>query len=482
MDKRFLSRRCAAGAASAAPGRRVFMQQAAACTAWLGGSAGRLALGLGAAATAATVQAQTVSDYKALVCLFLWGGADNANLLVPHTLADYGRYAAARTNLALPRASLLPFTPARQGGRSLGLHSSLAPIKDLYDRRRLAFLANVGPLVQPTTLVQYQAGSVPLPPKLFSHNDQQSVWQSFAPEGAPHGWGGRIGDLLAANNGIPGVTAITLDGYAVFLTGLQTLGARVNAWGALDVSPWLPNPDSWNGLFDSPVATEAWRRLVMEGESSASLIERDYGAVRRRGVVLNEQIGRALNGVPPLDTQFPDDRLGSQLRMVARLLLARNALQARRQVFFVGIGGWDHHSGLLNNGTGHLGLMGSVARSLSAFDAWLSSAGLANQVTTFTASEFGRTLDSNGDGSDHGWGSHAMVMGGAVRGGDVYGSMPTVDLDTGTDVGRGSLLPTTGVDQLVATLALWFGVRDADLGLVAPNIGRFGTRNLGFMG
>jgi uncharacterized protein (DUF1501 family) len=461
-------------------GRRAFLQQAAACTAFLGGHAGPLALGLSAAATAA--QAQTVNDYKALVCVFLWGGADNANLLVPHTQADYNRYAAARTNLALPRSSLLGFVPARQGGRSLGLHSSLSGLKSLYDRRRLAFVANAGPLQQPTTLAEYVAGSVPLPPKLFSHNDQQSMWQSFAPEGSTSGWGGRIGDLLASNNGLPGVTAIGLDGYAVFLNGLQTLGARVNAWGTLDVQPWLPNAPSWNGLFDSPGATEAWRRLVMEPEGNPHLIEREYGNVRRRGVALNDEIGRALDAVPGLDGLFPTDRLGSQLQMVARLLSARNTLRAKRQVFFVGIGGWDHHSGLMNNGTGHLGLLGSVQASLTAFEAWLTSAGLVNNVTTFTASEFGRTLDSNGDGSDHGWGGHSMLMGGAVRGGDVYGTMPVVDLDTNTDVGRGSLLPTTSVDQLVATLALWFGVPDASLALVAPNIARFGTRNLGFMG
>jgi uncharacterized protein (DUF1501 family) len=460
-------------------GRRAFLRQAAAFGSLLGPAAGPLALSLGAAATAAS--AQTVNDYKALVCVFLWGGADNANILVPHTLADYNRYAAARTNLALPRNELLSFVPANQGGRSLGLHNSLSAVKSLYDRRRLAFIANIGPLNQPTTLAEYAAGSVPLPPKLFSHNDQQSMWQAFAPEGAPYGWGGRIGDLLASNNGLAGVTAITLDGYAAFLNGLQTLGARVNAWGPLDVSPWLPNPDSWNGLFDSPVATEAWRKLVMERETNASLIEREYGNVRRRGVQLNDEIGRALAAVPGLGGLFPDSRLGSQLQMVARLLLARNSLRAKRQVFFVGIGGWDHHSGLLNGGTGHLGLMQSVAASLSAFDAWLSSAGLANNVTTFTASEFGRTLDSNGDGSDHGWGSHAMVMGGAVRGGNVYGTMPVVDLDTSTDVGRGSLLPTTSVDQLVSTLALWFGVPDASLALVAPNISRFTPRNLGFM-
>jgi uncharacterized protein (DUF1501 family) len=460
--------------------RRAFLQRASLLS--MAGAASPWALNLAAMGEAA---AATASDYKALVCVFLNGGNDHANTVVPFDTASHAAYAGMRPAFAYARSALMPTvlapTVALPNALQYALAPEMAPLLPLFNTQQLAVLLNVGTLVQPTTKEQYLARSVPLPPKLFSHNDQQSMWQAFAPEGAPYGWGGRIGDLLASNNGLAGVTAITLDGYAAFLNGLQTLGARVNAWGPLDVSPWLPNPDSWNGLFDSPVATEAWRKLVMERETNASLIEREYGNVRRRGVQLNDEIGRALAAVPGLGGLFPDSRLGSQLQMVARLLLARNSLRAKRQVFFVGIGGWDHHSGLLNGGTGHLGLMQSVAASLSAFDAWLSSAGLANNVTTFTASEFGRTLDSNGDGSDHGWGSHAMVMGGAVRGGNVYGTMPVVDLDTSTDVGRGSLLPTTSVDQLVSTLALWFGVPDASLALVAPNISRFTPRNLGFM-
>jgi uncharacterized protein (DUF1501 family) len=418
-------------------------------------------------------------DFKALVCVYLNGGADNANLLIPFEAGEHARYASARGDLALPRHQMLAFAPASQGGRRLAVHQELSALKNLYDRRRLAFVANVGPLSAPTSLADYRAGSARLPERLFSHNDQQAAWQAMAAEGARDGWGGRLADLVADGGDAAAFAAIALDGRPIFLSGQRVRPARVGVHGAIDASPWTSRQAP--ALHGSAVAAEAFAQLVHGGGDAANLIEREYALTRHRGLAVNTRLANELARVPATSALFPRTPLGEQLAMVGRLLLARRSLAQRRQVFFVAVNGFDHHSKLLDAGNGHLVLMRQVADALAAFDTWLSAAGLADRVTTFTASEFGRTLASNGDGSDHGWGSHHLVMGGAVRGGDVYGRMPDVALNTESDVGRGSLLPTTSVDQLAATLALWFGVPESSLALVAPNIARFGSPNLGFM-
>lgn len=479
--------------AASAASRRAWLRQVGAFTAGLAAAGvANAALPLATSLAAAAAVAARVpgrggragpaapDDYKALVCLELNGGADNANLLVPFEQGEHATYAAARGPLALPRTQLLPFVPAGQGGRRLAVHRDLARLKALYDRRRLAFVANVGPLVAPTSLTAYRSGTVALPERLFSHNDQQAAWQAMAAEGARQGWGGRIADLLADASPAADFAAIALDGRPVFLAGQRVRPARVGVHGPIDARPWsgsaAPPP-----LHGSAVAAEAFAELVRGGGTAPNLIEREYAAMRHRGVAVQQRLAEALAPVPDPAARFPATALGAQLAMVARLVQVRRALGVRRQVFFVSAGGFDHHSGLLDAGVGHLARMGGVADAMEAFDAWASAAGLGERITLFTASEFGRTLASNGDGSDHGWGSHALVLGGAVRGGDVYGTMPDVALNTATDVGRGALLPTTSVDQLAATLARWFGVPDASLSDVAPNLARFSQRDLGFM-
>jgi uncharacterized protein (DUF1501 family) len=454
--------------------RREFLRRTAAFSAL--GVGGPLAFNL---ATIGAASAQSATDYRALVCVYLYGGNDNSNTVLPYEATEYQRYRAARGALALPYSDLQPIVSASTGARRLALPIALAPIKQLYDTQRCAIVANVGPLLAPTTLQNFRDESVPLPPKLFSHNDQQATWQSFGTEAAPNGWGGRMADLLVSGNQNAAFTAITLDGYSLFLTGRNTLGARVTIYGSLDVEQWTAgSTQTLNGSAD---AMAAWRTII-NGAERDNLLEKEYGAIRRRGVSLNDKLTQTLASPTAADAAaFPDSQLGRQLKTVARLIAARQSLGVRRQVYFVGMGGFDHHNDLVGGANSQQALINRAASAMSSFDQTMVSIGLGDQVTSFTASDFGRSLDSNGDGSDHGWGSHQFVVGGAVRGGNVYGTFPDVALGTSTDVGRGALLPTTSLDQYAATLAQWFGVGAADLGYVSPNLARFSLKNLGFM-
>ncbi len=448
--------------------RREFLRRAGSLS--LSGVAAPWALNL---ATLAEASAQTANDYKALVCLFMYGANDNGNTLVPYDTASYNAYATIRTGLATPRDALAAtaLTPsiALPDGRQMALAPQLSPIKPLFDAGQMAVLLNVGTLIQPTTLAQYNARSVPLPPKLFSHNDQQSVWQSSLPEGATSGWGGRIGDLFLSGNGKATFTCVNVSGNAVFMSGNNAVQYQVSPTGSVALKG-VAQP-----LFTSTACSQALRALVTAPRTH--LMQAEHTRVMARALDADVALTAALAGAAPLSTVFDtNNSLASQLQMVARMISARNPLQAKRQVFFVSMGGFDTHDFLP---TQHPGLLADVADALKTFHAAMVELGADNQVTTFTASDFGRTLTSNGDGSDHGWGSYHFVVGGAVTGGRFYGKLPSVSVNGPDDVGQGRLLPTTAVDQLAATLATWMGVSDTDLPLVAPNIGNYTQRNLG---
>jgi len=448
--------------------RRAFLRRAGELS--LAGVAAPWALNLAAVAEAA---AQSASDYKALVCVFLYGANDHGNTLVPYDSASHAAYSGIRQTLATPRAALAAtaLTPsvALPGGRQMALAPELAPLKSLFDSGQMAVLLNVGTLIQPTTLAQYNARSVPLPPKLFSHNDQQSVWQSSLPEGSTSGWGGRIGDLFMAGNGKATFTCVNASGNAVYISGREAVQYQVSTSGSVALRG-IQSP-----LFGSTACSEALRTLVTAARPH--LMQAEHTRVMARAIDANVSLSAALAAVPALTTRFPaDNTLASQLQMVARLISARSALGAGRQVFFVSLGGFDLHDFLAAQ---HPGLLSNVAGALKSFHDAMVELGVADRVTAFTASDFGRTLTSNGDGSDHGWGSHHFVQGGAVRGGRYFGQLPDVSINGAHDVGQGRLLPTTSVDQLAATLASWMGVSDSDLRLVAPNIGNYSTRNLG---
>lgn len=437
----------------------------------LAGTATPFALNM-AALNAAS--AQSASDYKALVCVFLYGGNDNANTLIPFDSASHAVYARARDGLARPRDALrvlgAPLTDLQ--GREMALPAELAPLRERFDAGRLAVVANVGPLLAPVSQQALRNGSVPLPPKLFSHNDQQSTWQSSAPEGARAGWGGRLGDALAASNRNATYTSISVTGNAVWSSGQSVLQYQVGPGGAVPV-----NALGGDSLFGSSAAPALLRQLMTADRGS--LLQKDHAALMRRTLDTNQELGTALSAAPVLRTLFPDNNgLASQLRMVARLIAARSQLGARRQVFFVSLGGFDHHAFLSN---GHPPLLAQLGQALAAFDQATIELGVDNQVTTFTASDFGRALTPNGDGSDHGWGSHHFVMGSAVRGRDIYGQLPVVALGTPEDAGQGRLLPTTSVDQYAATFGRWLGVSDTQLSELLPNLNRFSPNVLPLM-
>lgn len=445
--------------------RREFLRWSAA-TASLGAAA-PFALNLAAINSAA---AQGASDYKALVCVFLYGGNDCANTVIPYDAAAYADYQRARPSIARARNTLLPLTPsALQGGRQLALPPELAPLATLYEAGRLAIVGNVGPLLRPTTRQQFEARTVPLPPKLFSHNDQQSVWQSEAPEGATTGWGGRIGDVLGATNTKATFTSISVAGNAAWSSGRTVQQYQVGPGGANSV-----NALSGSALFGSGAAPALLRQVVAAPRTH--LLQDDHARLMQRALAANADLIAASGGLPPLATPFPaDNALAAQLRMVARLIALRGALGARRQLFFVALGGWDQHAFLTSSHAAQLTLL---ANALAAFDAALGELNLRTQVTTFTASDFGRTLLANGDGSDHGWGSHHFVLGGAVRGREVVGQFPDVALNTAQDAGQGRLIPTTSVEQYAATLARWMGLSDTQLDDVLPNLRHFSARTL----
>jgi uncharacterized protein (DUF1501 family) len=448
-------------------GRRAFLKQGAALS--MAGITAPLALNLAAIAEA-SAQSLGISDYKALVCIFLQGGNDHANTLVPFDAASHAVYAQARGTIALARDGLTTTALAPSlGGRQLAMAPALAPIKPLFDAGKLAWLLNVGPLVQPTSLAQYQSRSVPLPAKLFSHNDQQSAWQSYGPEGAPAGWGGRVGDALLSSNGKASLTCINAAGNAVYLSGASAVPYMVNPVG-------VPSLYALNGgLFGSQVCMDAFRQLVTQ-TTQAHVFAAEHAKVMARAIEVNAQLQSALATAPVLNTVFDaSNALASQLGMVAKLISARNALGLKRQVFFVQLGGFDLHDNLLAR---HSELLGKVAQALVSFQGAVDEMGLSRQVTSFTASDFGRTLSSNGDGSDHGWGGHHLVMGGAVRGNAFYGSLPDAGLGGSLDVGQGRLLPTMGVQQLAAALARWMDVSGSNLELVAPGSGAFNAGTL----
>ncbi|NPC54734.1 DUF1501 domain-containing protein [Caenimonas soli] len=446
--------------------RREFLRRGAALS--MAGVATPWALNL--AATGEAAAATSVGDYKALVCVFLYGGNDYGNTLVPCDDANYAAYQAIRTGIVLPRETLLPLAPsvALPSGRQMAFAPEWSGLKELFDAGRMGVLLNVGTLMQPTTRAQYNMRSVPLPPKLFSHNDQQSVWQSSLPEGATSGWGGRLGDLFLSSNARTTFTCINVSGNAVFMSGQTAVQYQVGSGGAVALSA------AKSPVYGSPACAEALRVVTMA--TGTHLFESELATMMTRAFEAESQLSTALAGAAPLTTAFDAaNPLAMQLKMVARMISVRSALGARRQVFFVSLGGFDLHDFLPQQ---HPGLLAKVSSAVKSFHDATVELGVANSVTSFTASDFGRTLSSNGDGSDHGWGSHHIVVGGAVKGGRFHGILPATAVNGPDDVGQGRLLPTTSVDQFGAALATWFGVPATDLPLVFPNIGHFDANAL----
>ncbi|HVU71732.1 MAG TPA: DUF1501 domain-containing protein [Mycobacteriales bacterium] len=429
----------------------------------IGALIGSLA-GVGLSAVDALPADAATDDYRALVCVFLFGGNDGYNMLVPTDAAGYSAYAKARDNLAVARTSLVPLQAA--GAPDLGLHPSLAPLGKVFHGGHLGVVANVGSLLAPTRKADYKAGRN-LPPALFSHNDQQTEWMLGTSAGVASGWAGRLADLMtpAGNQGLS--MNISLGGTNLFETGSVVAPYTLGPKGGVDFTT-LRNPSR------AALINQNWARAAGGGDPFQAYLGRRYAAARD----LSAHITSVLGATPALRTAIPNTVFGNELAQVARMIHARKALGARRQIFFVGMGGFDTHAGQV---AGQPRLFDELSSALAAFYAATAEMGVAKQVTTFTHSDFGRTLTSNGAGSDHGWGSHHLVMGGAVRGGRIYGELPELALGAPLEVGSGRFIPTTSVDSYAATLARWFGARASDVHTLFPRLSRFGHTNVSFL-
>lgn len=445
----------------------------------------------------ATLAAQgtPTDDYKAIICLFLYGGNDGNNIVVPFDTAGYDAYAAARGTLALPREELLALTDPTGDGRQFAVHSSFNRLKELYDGQKMAFLANVGTLVAPITKAEYRSGGAAIPPYLFSHNDQQVQWQTSVPDSSRKiGWGGRLADLVHELNGADKISMnISVAGNNFFQVGNDVFQYHISTGGSVGLTEFrsnsVPRKQQYQGL------NEAF------GMSYSHLFENEYARITNRAVANDTLVSTTLATTPRFDRAstatgagpndqnlFPNSArnasgalvgVAAQLHMILRIIYAREALGMKRQIFFSSLGGFDTHDDQIND---QAVLLTQLNNAVYDFYKATETLGFADKATIFTASDFNRTFSSNGKGSDHAWGSHHFVVGGAVKGGRVYGSMPILQTGGPDDTGnRGAWIPTTSTDEFASTLARWFGVSAADMPLVLPNIGRFARPDLGFM-
>lgn len=430
-------------------------------------------------------QAADTSSYKALVCVFLFGGMDCHDTVLPYDQPSYNSYAGIRASLLASyaqqpggstraRDALLALAPsgAYFGARQFALPPQLGGLHQLFEQGNAAIVGNVGPLSGPTDSAGFGGSSADVPARLFSHNDQQSTWMSFAPEGSSLGWGGRFGDAVAQSNANAGdvFSQISLVGNAVFLNGDLVSPYRIGVDGVPSIR-----------LIDlagdelGPVLRD---HFASEGSNRANLFERDFVNLSQVSLAANDTLDRALENGSSVSTPFPDSKLGAQLRTVAQTIAVRETLGVSRQIFFVGLHGFDTHSA---QAISLPALQQDLGDSIAAFYAATQELSLANRVTTFTAADFGRTLTVNGDGTDHGWGGHHFVVGGAVNGGDIYGDIPVSELGHGQDAGNGRLIPQVAVEQYAAPLGSWFGLTESELNAALPGLVNFPAAPLNFM-
>lgn len=442
--------------------RRSFIQYASLAAA--GSAAGLRPFG------ALNALAQTPTDYKALVCVFLYGGNDANNTVVPFDTTGYNSYSTIRGPLALPQSGLIQLGQAP----NFALNGNLPDIAKLFDSKAAALVTNVGTLIQPTTRAQYLANQNVVPSNLFSHSDQQLEWQNAAQSGATQtGWAGRIADTLSVsvnpNGKVPMITSVAGD----------TLFCNGNASTPVSVSPGNLGGSSCSEGAEC-AARQATAQALLSFDSGLTLVQAD-NTITSNAYSYAKTLSDAVASITPITTVFPTaNGLASQLKQIAQIIQVRQALGVTRQIFFCGIGNFDTHSDQVNlQGN----LLAAISPALAAFYAATQELGVANNVTTFTMSDFSRTFQPNSNtGSDHAWGSHHIVMGGAVKGGQMYGTFPTLALAGPDDSGsNGRWVPSTASVQYAATLAQWFGVSVAQLPLVFPNIGSFTKNNLGFV-
>ncbi|MEM8993538.1 MAG: DUF1501 domain-containing protein [Acidobacteriota bacterium] len=466
------------------PSRRRFLGQAS-CSAVGATSLFSTLLNMRCSSALATPQRITPAgplpgdDYKALICLFLAGGNDSFNMMVPRGPAEYAEYAAVRGDLALPRESLLPISPATGDGREYGVHPGMPEVQQLFADGKLSFLANVGSLVEPTDKAGVISGSAQLPLGLYSHSDQITHWQTSVPDQRTSlGWAGRTADLLRSSNQNDTVSMnISLGGTNIFQSGTQVVPYSIGSTGNGSVGI-----EGYGGSDPFAQLRTAAINSILDREYQNLFVD-TFAKTAKGAIDAHLLFSGAVAGAPPLTTVCAPGGVSQSFKLVARTIAARRTLGVRRQTFFVLFGGWDHHDEVIN---AQGAMLPMVSKGLSELYGALTELGVQDDVVTFTASDFGRTLTSNGRGSDHAWGGNHIVMGGPVVGGDIYGEYPQLYADNELDTGRGRLIPTTSCDEYFAELALWLGVAPSDLATVLPNIGRFYTPGsgapVGFLG
>jgi len=417
--------------------------------------------------------AQSTSDYRALVCVFLFGGNDSNNMVIPTDDASYKAYQSARGVLAVPMSAMAPVTSV--SGAPYGFHALLKELASLFSSKELAVVANVGSLLQPVTRAVYQAAQAPVPSNLFSHLDQQSQWQTSIAQGnSVTGWAGRVSDYVAAQKMNSGTfpTVVSLSGNILEGVGLHTQSIAMNAGGSLQLA-------SFNSSAPAQARFNALTSLLTT-DNGVSLVQA-ANHVLAMSIEDAQKLTSALSKATPFKTTFPGTSLGNQLKQVAQIIQVQSLLGTSRQIFFCSLGGFDTHTGELGTLNG---LYPQVSQALAAFYNATQEIGMADKVTTFTESDFNRTFQpTSGDGSDHAWGGHHLVLGGAVNGGQIYGQFPTFQLGgpDDTDV-RGRWIPTTSIDQYGAALCSWFGIPDSVLPAIFPNLANFGAAKLAFLG
>jgi len=440
---------------------------------------------------AAMAQQSGAPDYRALVCIFLQGGNDGHGTVIATDTESFSAFTQARSGapgLAYPASELLPITlKTPQSGRTFALNPALTGVQNLFSAGRAAIVSNTGTLIAPTTKTQIQSNTIPLPASLYSHFDQTAAWQAITADGgsAVHeGWGGAIADLISSQNSNAAFTCISTAGVALFLSGQSSFQLNVTSAGPIPISG-LVNPP-----FNCQSGSSVLSSILTADETN--LFAKEYSVVVNRSIAAQASLASAMlpagaGGIvnppqylDPTTKKLTDNPLASSLQTVARIIGGRASLGVTRQIFYVQLGGFDMHD---NQAPQHATLLTQLGSALEYFDGIMTSAGLGNQVTAFTASDFGRTLTANSDGTDHGWGSHHFVTGGAVQGQDMYGQYPVIGSNLANDMGAGRLIPTTSIEQYAGTLARWFGLSDSQVRTVFPNFSNFGSNPyLGFMG
>ncbi len=412
------------------------------------------------------------SDYRALVCVFLFGGNDSNNMVIPVDDTNFKAYSSIRGSLALNASELTPTVYAAGNNAPYAFHYDLPELASMFSNKELAVVANVGSLVQPTTRAEYQAQQS-LPLNLFSHSDQQLQWQTSVASGhSPTGWAGRAADLISSQNSSNFPTFLSVAGNSLMGAGASTQPVALSPGQSLDLK-------GFNGTTASNARLSALENLLTL-ETGLQLVQAS-NAVLSDSLSDAKALDAALSKSTPLKTTFPKTGLGSQLQQVAQIIQVRDGLGMSRQIFFASLGGFDTHTVELET---HRTLYPQLSQALAAFSNALAELGVENNVTTFTESDFSRTFQpTTGDGSDHAWGSHHLVMGGAVKGGDIYGQFPQFVLGGPNDTDtRGRWIPTLAIDQYGATLCQWFGIQNTDLVKVFPNFPNFGSKTIGFLG